>query len=142
METIKKKMASLRVSLQEAEERADKSEAELKEANDRATNVSIVNELRGTTCMPHCVSLSGGPNFTACFWKYDQLESVSFKLKAVSVPGLKIYPEFFSLLYFAAIFINFIFRLLATGPELTYFHSFVSWMCKPGCKNYESSWLI
>lgn len=40
MEQIKKKMAVLRQSLLEAEERADKAEAELKEANERASNVS------------------------------------------------------------------------------------------------------
>jgi len=40
MEQIKKKMAVLRESLAEAEGRADKAEAELKEANERASNVS------------------------------------------------------------------------------------------------------
>lgn len=40
MEQIKKKMAVLRETLAEAEERADKAEAELKEANERAANVS------------------------------------------------------------------------------------------------------
>lgn len=40
MEQIKKKMAVLRETLADAEERADKAEAELKEANERAANVS------------------------------------------------------------------------------------------------------
>lgn len=40
METIKKKMASLRETLAQAEERAEKAENELKDANDRAANVS------------------------------------------------------------------------------------------------------
>lgn len=40
MEQIKKKMAVLRDSLAEAEGRADKAEAELKVANERAANVS------------------------------------------------------------------------------------------------------
>lgn len=40
MDQIKKKMAVLRQSLLEAEERADKAENELKEANERASNVS------------------------------------------------------------------------------------------------------
>ena len=40
MEQIKKKMVVLRETLAEAEERADKAEAELKEANERAANVS------------------------------------------------------------------------------------------------------
>lgn len=40
MEQIKKKMAVLRETLAEAEGRADKAEAELKEANERAANVS------------------------------------------------------------------------------------------------------
>lgn len=40
MEQIKKKMAVLRETLADAEDRADKAEAELKEANERAANVS------------------------------------------------------------------------------------------------------
>ena len=40
MEAIKKKMANLRETLAEAEEKADKAERELKDANDRAANVS------------------------------------------------------------------------------------------------------
>ena len=40
MDTIKKKMASLRETLAQAEERADKAESELKESNERAANVS------------------------------------------------------------------------------------------------------
>ena len=40
METIKKKMATLRETLSEAEKRADTAEKDLKDANDRAANVS------------------------------------------------------------------------------------------------------
>lgn len=41
MEAIKKKMALLRDQLASAEERAEKAEQELKEANERAQAVSI-----------------------------------------------------------------------------------------------------
>lgn len=40
METIKKKMNTLRETLSEAEKRADTAEKDLKDANDRAANVS------------------------------------------------------------------------------------------------------
>lgn len=40
MDTIKKKMACLRETLAQAEERADKAEGELKDANERAATVS------------------------------------------------------------------------------------------------------
>ena len=40
MEQIKKKMCVLRETLSEAEQRADKAENDLKEANERAENVS------------------------------------------------------------------------------------------------------
>ena len=40
MESVKKKMSNLKMSLDEAEEKASKAEAELKEANDRADAVS------------------------------------------------------------------------------------------------------
>ena len=40
MEQIKKKMAVLRENLADAESRADKAEAELKDANERAFSVS------------------------------------------------------------------------------------------------------
>lgn len=40
MEAIKKKMTALRGKLAEAEEKAERAESELKEANERAGNVS------------------------------------------------------------------------------------------------------
>ena len=40
METVKKKMATLKNQLEEAEDKATKAERELAEANDRADNVS------------------------------------------------------------------------------------------------------
>lgn len=40
MEAIKKKMATLRENLADAEAKADKAEADLKDANERAANVS------------------------------------------------------------------------------------------------------
>ena len=40
METIKKKMATLRETLAAAEAKADKAEGELKDAKERAANVS------------------------------------------------------------------------------------------------------
>lgn len=45
MEAIKKKMALLRDQLASAEERAEKAEQELKEANERAQAVSILHPL-------------------------------------------------------------------------------------------------
>ena len=54
MEQIKKKMAVLRETLADAENRADKAEAELKDANDRASNVSPCNNCSGLCFVLDC----------------------------------------------------------------------------------------